>query len=104
MKIKELGPDDRPREKLLGKGAGALSNAELVAILLRTGSGGDNALLQDSQPDVQDQRDRPGQGGKCRCRFRTRKKVYGRGLLSGKGTGNQSADDIQEHDTSYEKP
>lgn len=44
MKIKELGPDDRPREKLLGKGAGALSNAELVAILLRTGSGGDNAV------------------------------------------------------------
>ena len=27
---------DRPREKLLKKGAGALSNSELLAILLRT--------------------------------------------------------------------
>lgn len=44
MKIKELGTDERPREKLLDKGAGALSNAELAAILIRTGSGGKNAV------------------------------------------------------------
>lgn len=44
MKIKELGQDDRPRERLLGKGAGALSNAELTAILIRTGRGECNAV------------------------------------------------------------
>ncbi len=36
--------DDRPREKLLEKGAFALSNAELIAILLRTGSKNCSAL------------------------------------------------------------
>lgn len=44
MKIKELCRDERPREKLIYKGAEALSNAELLAILLRTGSGGKNAV------------------------------------------------------------
>ena len=36
--------DDRPREKLLKKGAGALSNSELLAILLRTGTKGTSAI------------------------------------------------------------
>ncbi|MBU4304806.1 MAG: DNA repair protein RadC [Candidatus Omnitrophica bacterium] len=36
--------DDRPREKLLKKGAGALSNSELLAILLRTGTHGTSAI------------------------------------------------------------
>jgi len=36
--------DDRPREKLLKKGAGALSNSELLAILLRTGTNGTSAI------------------------------------------------------------
>ena len=35
--IKSWPLDDRPREKLLKKGAGTLSNSELLAILLRTG-------------------------------------------------------------------
>jgi len=34
--IRSWPEDDRPREKLLKKGAGALSNSELLAILLRT--------------------------------------------------------------------
>lgn len=38
MKIKDLCEDERPREKMIGKGAAALSNAELLAILLRTGT------------------------------------------------------------------
>lgn len=38
MKIMDLCEDERPREKMLDKGAGALSNAELLAILLRTGT------------------------------------------------------------------
>ncbi len=42
--IKTLPEDDRPREKLLKKGAGALSNSELLAILLRTGTQGISAI------------------------------------------------------------
>ena len=44
MKIKELCPDERPREKMMSKGAESLSNAELIAILLRTGTGGQNVV------------------------------------------------------------
>ena len=36
--------DDRPRERLLARGAAALSDAELVALLLRTGVAGASAL------------------------------------------------------------
>ena len=42
--IKSWPPDDRPREKLLKRGAGALSNSELLAILLRTGVAGNSAI------------------------------------------------------------
>jgi DNA repair protein RadC len=38
LKIKSWSPEDRPREKLLNKGTSALSDAELVAILLGTGT------------------------------------------------------------------
>ena len=38
LKIKSWSPEDRPREKLLAKGTSALSDAELVAILLGTGT------------------------------------------------------------------
>lgn len=44
MKMKDLCKDDRPREKLLEKGASCLSNAELLAILLRTGTGKKNVV------------------------------------------------------------
>jgi DNA repair protein RadC len=43
-KIRELPADDQPREKLLARGADALSNAELIAILLRTGYRGKNVV------------------------------------------------------------
>lgn len=36
--------EERPREKLLGRGAAALTNPELLAILLRTGVRGANAV------------------------------------------------------------
>lgn len=39
--IKELPADERPREKLRLRGAGALSNSELLAILLNTGMKGE---------------------------------------------------------------
>ena len=42
--IKEWPEDDRPREKLLARGAGALSDAELLAIVLRTGAAGASAV------------------------------------------------------------
>ncbi len=44
MKIKELCIDERPREKILAKGAEALSNSELLAIMLRTGTGSMNVI------------------------------------------------------------
>lgn len=44
LTIKELAEDDRPREKLLGKGVAALSDAELLAILLRSGSADSTAV------------------------------------------------------------
>lgn len=39
-----LSPDERPREKLLARGVDALSNSDLIAILLRTGTGKRNVL------------------------------------------------------------
>lgn len=44
MPLDDLPLDARPREKLLAKGAGALSDAELLALLLRTGIQGKNVL------------------------------------------------------------
>lgn len=44
MKLKELNIEERPRERLIAKGSSALGNAELLAILLRTGSGDKNVL------------------------------------------------------------
>ena len=44
LKIHEMPIDDRPREKLVARGAAALSDAELIAILLRTGVEGANAV------------------------------------------------------------
>jgi DNA repair protein RadC len=44
MPLKDLPADARPREKLLARGAGALSDAELLALLLRTGIKGKGVL------------------------------------------------------------
>lgn len=44
MRIKDLCPDERPREKMRLRGAKALSNAELLAILMGSGLGGKSAL------------------------------------------------------------
>jgi DNA repair protein RadC len=44
IKIREMPQDERPREKLLGRGAAALTDPELIAILLRTGLPGANAV------------------------------------------------------------
>ena len=44
MKITELNADERPREKMLVRGAASLSNGELLAVLLRVGQGESSAL------------------------------------------------------------
>ncbi len=44
LSIKNWAVEDRPREKLLSKGRNALSNAELLAILLGSGTGKLSAL------------------------------------------------------------
>ena len=43
-RLKELPPSDRPREKLLELGAENLTDSELLAILIRTGTSGKNAV------------------------------------------------------------
>ncbi len=44
LSIKQWSSDDKPREKMLQKGSMALSNAELVAILIRSGSTEESAV------------------------------------------------------------
>jgi DNA repair protein RadC len=44
MSIKHWAADDRPREKLLKRGPAALTDAELLAIFLRTGTHGKSAV------------------------------------------------------------
>jgi DNA repair protein RadC len=44
LKVKDLPFDDRPREKLILRGAQSLSDSELIAILLRTGTKGKSVI------------------------------------------------------------
>lgn len=44
LMMRDIRKIDRPRERLLHSNARALSTAELLAIILRTGSGGENVL------------------------------------------------------------
>ncbi|GIV28302.1 MAG: hypothetical protein KatS3mg027_2116 [Bacteroidia bacterium] len=44
LQIKDLSVDDRPREKLLKHGASALSDAELLAIIIGSGTKGNSAI------------------------------------------------------------
>ncbi|MCB9206192.1 MAG: DNA repair protein RadC [Ignavibacteriales bacterium] len=44
LKVKDLPFDDRPREKLILKGPQSLSDSELIAILLRTGTKGKSVV------------------------------------------------------------
>jgi len=47
--MKDLPADQRPREKLLARGAASLVNAELLALLLRTGYRGQGVLALAEQ-------------------------------------------------------
>ena len=44
MGINDLRADERPREKMLARGAGSLSDGELLAVLLRSGNRDGSAL------------------------------------------------------------
>ena len=52
MPIKNLPPDARPREKLLARGPASLSDTELLALLLRTGTPG-RGVLQMAQEVIE---------------------------------------------------
>jgi DNA repair protein RadC len=42
--IKDIPSEDRPRERLIKYGAESLSNSELLAIIIRTGTKSENAI------------------------------------------------------------
>ena len=44
MAISDWPLSERPRERLLAQGAGSLSDAELLAVILRTGLPGKSAV------------------------------------------------------------
>ncbi|MBR4586579.1 MAG: DNA repair protein RadC [Bacteroidales bacterium] len=44
MKIKDLSAAERPREKMLSRGAGSLSDGELLAVLIGSGTRSESAL------------------------------------------------------------
>jgi DNA repair protein RadC len=45
VRIRELPSDERPREKLMARGPASLTDAELIAIFLRTGTRGKSAIV-----------------------------------------------------------
>lgn len=47
--IRDLPSSERPRERLRERGAAALANAELLAILLRVGASGESAIAQGTR-------------------------------------------------------
>lgn len=49
MGLKQLPADQRPREKLLARGAAALADTELLALLLRTGLAGHDVFALSQQ-------------------------------------------------------
>ena len=75
LKIQELPAAERPREKLAALGAGALSDSELIAILLRTGMVGANAIdvARDLLTEYQSL------GGLARCTVAELAKIKGVG-------------------------
>ncbi|VVB87220.1 RadC-like JAB domain protein [uncultured archaeon] len=44
IRIRDMRKDERPRNRLLDKGPGSLSDSELLSIILRTGSKRENAI------------------------------------------------------------
>lgn len=76
LTIREMPAQDRPREKLASRGAGALSDSELIAILLRTGVPGANAVEVARELLATYQ----SLGGLARCSVQELSKIKGVGL------------------------
>jgi DNA repair protein RadC len=76
LTIHELPESERPREKLARLGASSLSDAELIAILLRVGVKGTNAIELARQL----LRDHGSLAGLARCSVRELSKLKGVGL------------------------
>jgi DNA repair protein RadC len=74
-RIREMPAADRPRERLRDFGAAALSTAELLAILLRTGSAGQNVVSLATALLAQ----HGGLGGLARLSFAELVQVHGLG-------------------------
>ena len=72
MAISDWPQDERPRERLLAHGAGVLSDAELLAIVLRTGIAGKSAVEM---------------GRELLARFETLTGIFGADLRDFKGLG-----------------
>jgi DNA repair protein RadC len=47
--LKELAPDERPRERLLMRGAASLTNGDLIAIILNTGTQGETVTALEQR-------------------------------------------------------
>lgn len=78
MPLKDLPPDARPREKLLARGPGALSDAELLALLLRTGLAG-KGVLQLAQELLDEQTGFGGMAGLLHATADDLKRIKGLG-------------------------
>jgi DNA repair protein RadC len=65
--IKNWAKDDRPREKMLGKGASALSDSELLAILIQNGTR-EKTALELAQEVLRLGKDNLSELGKCSVR------------------------------------
>jgi DNA repair protein RadC len=74
-RIRDMPVDERPRERLRDDGASSLSNAELLAILLRTGTASQSALSLGNQLLVNFQ----GLGGLARASFGELQALHGLG-------------------------
>jgi DNA repair protein RadC len=75
LRIKELPPSEQPRERLRDYGSAALSDAELLAILLRVGVAGTNVVQLAQQLLVE----RGGWSGLLRADYRELCKRHGMG-------------------------
>jgi len=75
VKIRELPEEDRPREKLVQRGPSALTDRELLAILLRTGVKGANAVEVGGQLLKQYKT----LSGLCRCSVEQLASIHGIG-------------------------
>lgn len=72
FKMRELCRTDRPRERLCALGAQALTNAELLAILIGSGTRQKSALQIAEELTVHERLYRAPAGGMCRISARSK--------------------------------